>query len=196
MSPSKSICAILLAMSFLFHGAQGIVIAYRTVSPAEAAIINQSNTLYRDPSIDDDSPYYPQIGNGIYTVQEPAGWRTRGSQWYCAIEADSDKFDAVDKVWVPEYWDDPETGEEESLWSVAESEILRYIDTLVSNSEDALRFSRISGNESKLQMLLPTDVVNNNDLGFSAICFDSERQLRGYSNEVIDWRAWQIEGSP
>ncbi|KAJ5054215.1 uncharacterized protein L3040_000496 [Drepanopeziza brunnea f. sp. 'multigermtubi'] len=61
-----------------------------------------------------------QIETGFYTRNRPAGGDGDAGDWYCAIEADREKFDTVGKIWIPEYWEKPVWGEisqEKHSWS-------------------------------------------------------------------------------
>ncbi|EKD14417.1 uncharacterized protein L3040_008221 [Drepanopeziza brunnea f. sp. 'multigermtubi'] len=191
-----SIWSILLALSFLFNRACGEreVIAYRTVSEEEAAYINRHNKPYRDKKHDRFSRWN-QLASGFYTTNEPAGWRGYTGDEYCVIKADSDKFESARKVWIPKT-----TGDEASptlLWSGNEERILDYIRSLgVPEPENALRFSHISLHPGKLQMVIPTDMINNDDLDLWAECWKSPKDLLNHASETVDWSRWAIAGHP
>ncbi|KAK6218932.1 hypothetical protein QIS74_06141 [Colletotrichum tabaci] len=179
--------AVFLALVYLCtsgHGAR-IVIGYRVVAEAEASIINDRNTPFRDPAR--DSEFGSQIGNGVYLVDKPGGWReTRGrTNYHCVIKADEDKFDDAAKAWVPsDYWDK------------GEASIARYIRGFDEDPDETVRISYIAGYGETLQMLLPTSMVNADTLDFDAKCFPSRAELMAYENESVDWTEWNLYGEP
>jgi hypothetical protein len=130
------------------------------------------------------------------TVNKPAGWEGDDDDWYCVIEADIEKFSQVGKIWIPPYWDKPvysEITEEIQLWEGEEDDLMEYIvvRTKMSNPEKALRFSYVSWwHQTELQMVIPTQMVNSEELGLWAICFPKSEELKRYSSEVVDWKSW------
>ncbi|KAI9055742.1 hypothetical protein LZ554_000683 [Drepanopeziza brunnea f. sp. 'monogermtubi'] len=204
---SQSICSILLALSFLSNRAYGReIIAYRTVSKAEADYINENQRPFRDKELDLRYEEHNQLGQGFYTINEPGGWPSIGHQWHCAIAADSEKMKAVSKVWIPEYyWTTRRVGrksksERVQLWtyeSKNEDTIIRYIrESLgVPRPEKALRFATIpSLSESiKLQMVIPTETINSNDLDFWAQCWETRAGLLESQPQpqTVDWMSWE-----
>ncbi|KAI9054710.1 hypothetical protein LZ554_001861 [Drepanopeziza brunnea f. sp. 'monogermtubi'] len=192
MLSSQSSCSTLLALSFLFSKAQGAreVIAYRTVSNAEAELINKNEK----PHYIDEEEFsftYPQLGTGYYTSNKPTQWRAIRGEWYCVIEADSEKLKEISKVWIPHTVPD----KEEELWYDAD-ELSKYIESVVSKDpENALRFSYVAKLESELQMNIPYEVIEDNDvLDLSAQCWKTAKELEGF--EIVDWRKWEIIGAP
>ncbi|EKD14916.1 hypothetical protein MBM_07127 [Drepanopeziza brunnea f. sp. 'multigermtubi' MB_m1] len=202
MLRSRSVCAVLIALSFLFNKAQGVlwkdfwkknqVIGYATVSEEQAKLINKDNKLYEGDELHVKRPPYAlQTGSGFYILNGPGNW-VRSSideeerRWYCAIEARKRKMKNIGKIKIPI-----------SLWSENEEEIVDYITLtrLVSEPKEALRFSWVKGFKGwQLQMLIPTDVVKKDDLELRARCFASEEELMKFSHVTLDWDAWKAKG--
>ncbi|EKD12202.1 uncharacterized protein L3040_000330 [Drepanopeziza brunnea f. sp. 'multigermtubi'] len=213
---SQSTCAILLAWSFLSNRAHGReIIAYRTVSRAEAEYINENERPFRDRELDLRSEEHNQLGQGFYTVNEPGGWPNVGPQWHCAIAADGEKVKAVRKVWIPEYYwttrrvgrksKSKSTRERVQLWtyeSKNEAAILRYIESLgVPHPERAWRLALVPSLSAsvKLQMVIPTETINGNELDFWARCWETRAELLASQPQPqpVDWMSWEgIAGDP
>ncbi|KAI9048111.1 hypothetical protein LZ554_007907 [Drepanopeziza brunnea f. sp. 'monogermtubi'] len=206
---SQSTCSILLALSFLFNRAYGDrgIIGFRTVQSWEAQEINKLKRPLRDKRFDKDYGRYHQLGNGFYTINQPAGWKVPDwwTSWYCVIEADLEKFSAASKVWIPEHYTEVKKhGKKKSkptkLWNwQAENEetILKYIESMsVPNPEKALRFAYVPIVPGSLQMVIPTHMINSNDLDFTAQCWETKQELFAYSSDVVDWMQWEIAGDP
>ncbi|KAI9049099.1 hypothetical protein LZ554_006947 [Drepanopeziza brunnea f. sp. 'monogermtubi'] len=193
---SKSIHPIsLLALGFLFSKAHGFLdnkktIGYRTVSKAEAELINDDdndNKLRKDENSDSALRLNP-LGYGIYIGDQ--------GDWYCVVKADSSKIDQISKVWIPEFWQKTDQfgepiGQEELYGN--EDLTVGYIKTVVPEPEKALRFSNV-GLNGELQMLIPTKVVDNNDLELWSKCYETEEELREVSDGDANWKGWGIEG--
>ncbi|KAJ5038234.1 uncharacterized protein L3040_007101 [Drepanopeziza brunnea f. sp. 'multigermtubi'] len=202
---SQAICSILLALSFLFDKAYGRkIIAYRTVSPMEATKINLEKRPYRDVAVDIENARWNILGHGLYTVNEPAGWGAWVDSWHCAIEADMDKVNEASKIWIPTSYtgitkDGKITGEKK-LWgfeTANEDKVLEYIKLMgVLNPKKALRFAHIPHLPGKIQMVIPTDTINNNDFDFKAECWETAAELQAAFPETVDWENWGIIGSP
>ncbi|KAI9052331.1 hypothetical protein LZ554_003681 [Drepanopeziza brunnea f. sp. 'monogermtubi'] len=202
MLRSKSVCAVLLALSFLVNGAQGIlwnnlwqrdqVIGYATVSEIQAKLINQDNKLHRGNKLYVEKPQYvPHTGSGFYILNEPGNW-IRSSvgedkgRWYCAIRARKIQMRDIAKIKIPV-----------SLMSEDEEKIVDHIAStnLIRKPKEALRFSYIKGSKRwQLQMLIPTDVITKDDLKLWAQCFESEQELVDFSKVVPNWDAWKAKG--
>ncbi|EKD13055.1 hypothetical protein MBM_08817 [Drepanopeziza brunnea f. sp. 'multigermtubi' MB_m1] len=194
MLSSQSVCSVLLALGVLLDRAHGKkVIAYRTVAKEEAAYINEHHKPHRDKIYDErrDRNFKRQLGNGFYTVNKPGNWDGVGDEWYCVIEADDDKMEEVGKVWVPKTTPG-DGGRPKHLWD-DEDAILEYIGTLMPDPEKALRFSYIVP-LPKLQMVIPTEMINSDELDFSAECWQTQAELEAYSSETVDWTSWKIAG--
>ncbi|EKD18883.1 hypothetical protein MBM_03125 [Drepanopeziza brunnea f. sp. 'multigermtubi' MB_m1] len=200
MPLSTSNCAILLALNLLFNRAQGIereIIGYRSVGDEEANLINSSHKPYRDRKYDENGEYLRQIGSGFYMTNEPAFWKY--SYNHCVIKADSDKIENADKIYIPkDYHKLTSTGkiEENYLWNGDEKLLSEFIEKMILDPEKTLRFSWILHHGPHLQMVIPTDVLNNDDLDLWAECFESEKELLEYSSKIIDWDSWNIIGDP
>ncbi|EKD15194.1 uncharacterized protein L3040_001563 [Drepanopeziza brunnea f. sp. 'multigermtubi'] len=191
---SQSICSILLASSFLFNGAYGReLLGYRIVPQEEADFVNEHNKPYTEEK--DYERFYDQMGKGLHLVNEPASWWGREWEWYCAFEADLEKIKEATKVWIPHvnymYY--------ENLWYREEREILEYITTIVSeNPEKALRFSigYFSARTEEMTMAIPLAAVQNNDYDLWGKCWRTRDELKEYANRILDWRSWEIIGTP
>ncbi|EKD15856.1 hypothetical protein MBM_05867 [Drepanopeziza brunnea f. sp. 'multigermtubi' MB_m1] len=209
MPLSKCLCTILLAFSFLFNRAHGLflrreirrqIIGYRTVSAQEADYINQNNTPLRFKGFDQARQFENQLGSGLSLTQKPALWPGSPSveNWHCVVEADSDMFANARKVYIPGYYQKkirPGKLEEVALWHGGEVAIEDYIKLSVQRHPGrALRFSYIENMGWELQMVIPTDAVNGNDLALWSKCFETKEELLKYSSETIDWQKWHITG--
>ncbi|EKD20387.1 hypothetical protein MBM_01069 [Drepanopeziza brunnea f. sp. 'multigermtubi' MB_m1] len=189
---------LLLALGFLFSEAQGFLdgrktIGYRSVSKEEAEIINADNKLHKDEDAD-SLKYLNPLGFGSYL--EPDIWPGEPGDWYCAVEADSSKLDKIRKVWIPEFWKRTDQfgnliGEEELYGN--EALTVGYIGTVVPEPQKALRFSEVGLNR-ELSMLIPTQVIDSDDLELWCKCYETKEELREASDGAIDWEAWGIEG--
>ncbi|EKD16840.1 uncharacterized protein L3040_001123 [Drepanopeziza brunnea f. sp. 'multigermtubi'] len=186
--------SILLASSVLFNTAYGKeVIGYRIVSPDEAEGINDNNKPFDYKAYDDDS-LSPQLGRGFYMTNVPDSQLALSDEWYCVIKADSDKIGKADKVWIPKIFEDEERSVE--LWTGNEDAILEYIKSLVSDdAEEALRFSYIVGAGEKLQMVIPPEAIDEDDLGLWAQCWATEEEQMRHSSEIVPWTTWNIVGN-
>ncbi|KAI9054077.1 hypothetical protein LZ554_001248 [Drepanopeziza brunnea f. sp. 'monogermtubi'] len=201
----KSICAILLASSFLLDRAQGVtpgrkVIGYRTVAEGEADLINEDNKPCREVLIDEARQKINQLGNGLHITREPGSWDgfPWWRNWYCVIEADINKIAEARKIYIPEYYQGTDRDGQRNevvLWHAGEDVIVDYIArTIPQEPGKALRFSWIADFEWEMQMLIPTDVVNNDGLDLWSECFETRDELKKYSSEVVDWEGWGITG--
>ncbi|EKD13119.1 uncharacterized protein L3040_002919 [Drepanopeziza brunnea f. sp. 'multigermtubi'] len=203
---SQFLCPSLLAVSSLLTRAQAAgegrkTIAYRTVSQAEAEAINQRNKPSRDESYDAVLKVIGQLGSGFYTTNKPSSWEVEPGKWYCVIEAPHEKIENYPKIWIPEYWERPVSGEFDEyidLWERDESVLLEYIATKTSKPKKALRFSYVAWwHETLLQMVIPTITLESNELDLWAKCFPTTKELEEYSSETIDWTSWEnIIGEP
>ncbi|EKD16202.1 uncharacterized protein L3040_009559 [Drepanopeziza brunnea f. sp. 'multigermtubi'] len=212
MSPSKSLCAILLVFSFLFSRAQGgvigqvvydrEVIGYRTVSPLEAAKINEKNKPTRDLIFGQIRQFKNQLGTGFSLTQVPALWEgdPRVKNWYCVVEADREKMEEAQKVYIPEYYENTyQNGrrQEIQLWFAGDRYIMEYIWQYIRHSqggEKALRFSYIASKGYNMQMVIPTEVVNKDELELWSECFKTKEELLAYSDKTVNWDSWNIKG--
>jgi hypothetical protein len=146
--------------------------------------------------------YYTKLIIEIANVPVPYP-RIEWDESYCVITADSDKIEEVGKIWIPE--DHPETGK--PLWidykRSSVQDIMEYVASRVPNPEKALRFSYMQHDQNKLQMVIPTDTVNNDGLGLWAKCWKTEKELEegleeelDLSSATVDWMEWDIDGKP
>jgi hypothetical protein len=131
-------------------------------------------------------------------VNEPASWTNLGHPWYCVIKADRKKFKGVSKVWIPKSYAEDGKPEPTPLWSFRtnnDATIKKYIESKgVQNPEKALRFAEIPSMPGKLQMVIPTEMINGNDLDLWAQCWKTEAELKENSSEIVDWTKWTIAG--
>ncbi|EKD13682.1 uncharacterized protein L3040_005694 [Drepanopeziza brunnea f. sp. 'multigermtubi'] len=186
------------------QGPRRQIIGYRMVRPEEAAAINTLHRPFRDEAFDEQHARYNQLGSGFSMSQAPAGWlTTRRSAWQCVIEADSEKIKKAQKIWIPEsYSETTEGGETKTTklwdyWVSNDDAILKYIESMnVPEPEKAIRFAIARDAPDVLQMVIPTKVINDNELDFSAACWKTKRELLQHAKEVVDWKSWDIAGSP
>ncbi|KAI9053584.1 hypothetical protein LZ554_002538 [Drepanopeziza brunnea f. sp. 'monogermtubi'] len=202
-SSSKSLFAttmttLLALLSFLFPGrAHGFVerrnIGYGIVSKEEADMINEDNKLHFE-----ELAYVNRLGFGLFVVNELVSLEGIEEKWYCAIEADESKVEEMSKVWIPKSYQrvaSDDRIEQQELWAEDEDVIVEYIESLMlEEPERTLRLSWVEGIPWQLQMVIPANVVMNNDLDFWAKCFESEDALMDFSDDVNDWEAWDIKG--
>ncbi|KAI9055262.1 hypothetical protein LZ554_000226 [Drepanopeziza brunnea f. sp. 'monogermtubi'] len=170
MLQSKSIFAVLLALSLLFGEAHGhwwstIVIGYSRVSPEKASRINADNKIH----IEEGSPEIDKLGPGFYLGQEPT---------YRHFS------EALDGIFVPEeYW----------IHGLFQEPNQRaYIEWFTQRNPDKqLRFSYIEGtNAGQMRMAIPNSLIMNNALKLWAQCYESEAKLRDSLKDFrwfIDW---------
>ncbi|EKD19063.1 uncharacterized protein L3040_006552 [Drepanopeziza brunnea f. sp. 'multigermtubi'] len=206
---SQFTCSILLALSFLVNRAYGErgIIGYRTVQEWEAKQMNAYQKPFRDRVFDKDNAQQNQLGHGLYLINEPASWNVPEwlTSWYCVVEADMDKFAETSKIWIPgQYTGLDKHGRKRSkptqLWNWRadnENTILEYIRVMGQpNPKKALRFARVPAAPGKLQVVIPSDMVNRNTLDFSAQCWETKEELFDYSSATVDWMNWEIAGDP
>ncbi|KAI9051252.1 hypothetical protein LZ554_005353 [Drepanopeziza brunnea f. sp. 'monogermtubi'] len=212
MPRSKSIFAILLALSSLFCRAQGflginekIVIGYASLPADEAKDINKDNRIYVQ-----ESALVTQLGAGFHMINDPKRLPSVVGTWYCAIKAKREQLDNIGMVYIPQSYEKlssriPQPNEEwpvrikQKLWFESEEVILRFLisTALTKYPHSALRFSWVSGVPWQLQMVVPMDVVNSGELKLWGKCFKSKKDLEKYSDKVIDWddaEEWPIRG--
>ncbi|KAJ5040611.1 uncharacterized protein L3040_006260 [Drepanopeziza brunnea f. sp. 'multigermtubi'] len=169
MLRSNLIFAILLALSFLFNRAQGLmekkrVIGYATLSDADVSRIGQKNGLEMVKSL--KSAFRKKSGLGFYLVNEASNLKSIEGYQYCIIEAKEKKIERIGKVYIPEYYVKmtPNGKEKHYLWDEDEEEyeeaIVDYIESLdasISEPEKALRFSLVEDPIWQLRMVIPTE---------------------------------------
>lgn len=137
-----------------------IRVGYRKVGADEAAQINAASTLV--PAFVKGN----QIGTGIYTSAENGAWPGAANSQFCEVWADSTAWNRVAKAWVPQ------TYEGKQLWQKSAA-IDNYITNDLNDSWDpatTIRLSIIDGLPNQLQMLVTTNLLNQNGgaLGVSA----------------------------
>ncbi|KAJ5051490.1 uncharacterized protein L3040_001266 [Drepanopeziza brunnea f. sp. 'multigermtubi'] len=201
----STICSILLPWYLLFSRALGIppgreIIGFRTVAEDEANYINQNHRPFRDEEFDVAARMFSQLGEGYSLINEPAGWPAEEDEWYCVVEADSAKMDAVTKVWIPESYEEvtwnPEVKEKKDLWAGTEEAISEYLESMVDNPRKALRFSYVQEDPDKLLMVIPSETINDNELDLEAQCWETESSLKEYAGERVEWTNWNILEDP
>ncbi|KAJ5038646.1 uncharacterized protein L3040_006326 [Drepanopeziza brunnea f. sp. 'multigermtubi'] len=197
MPRSRSVFAILLALSFFFNGAQAlfwrkkIVIGYAVVIKEYADEINDDHKL----RVEEPTSYNPQLGNGFYMLNNPDGLPTGVDYWYCAVKARRWKMKKAGKAYIPQY-----NAQRQTLWAGSEEGFVNYIGETAKLPEPkrALRFSWTKVTDWVLQMVIPSAVVTD-DRGFNfwAQCFESKEELKKFSKDIIDWGSlWKIKGDP
>ncbi|EKD15478.1 hypothetical protein MBM_06106 [Drepanopeziza brunnea f. sp. 'multigermtubi' MB_m1] len=179
-SKSTFATTTLLALSsFLSGRAHGFLeerrnLGYGIVSQEEADMINEDNKLHFE-----ELAYVNRLGFGLWM-------------------ADERKVEEIGKVWIPKSYQKVASDgqvEQQDLWADDEDAIVKYIESLtLEEPERALRLSWVEGIPWQLQMVIPANVVTNNDLDFWAKCFESEDALMDFSDDVNDWEAWNITG--
>ncbi|KAI9052211.1 hypothetical protein LZ554_003570 [Drepanopeziza brunnea f. sp. 'monogermtubi'] len=171
---------------------------------------NENKKPYMDETIDQERRILNVLGPGYYTRNKAAEWIKHipglwGSkaQWYCVIEADMDEFEELSKVWIPEsYSETDENGEVKTtdLWtwdSDNEADIHKYIQTKdVRDPKNTILFSAMRNEPGEVQMVIPTGLLGDDDLDFSAQCFETLEELGKYSEKTVDWMSWDIVGKP
>ncbi|KAI9049326.1 hypothetical protein LZ554_007170 [Drepanopeziza brunnea f. sp. 'monogermtubi'] len=186
---SQSVCSILLALSFLVNRAQGIeIIGYRTASQ------NQAETINREEKPSDE---YGQLGKGLYLTDVPPSYSLYANPWHCVVKGNVDKIKDLSKVWIPESYDQITFRgiRPTKLWYEDEEIILEYVESKVSDPKRALRFTYYSEHYNKLKMVIPTDLINDDALGFWARCWETKNELMDYTRgETLDWTSWEITG--
>ncbi|ESK85283.1 hypothetical protein Moror_11332 [Moniliophthora roreri MCA 2997] len=163
---------------------QNIIVGYRTVSQAQAAEYNKAGTpVLNKPVVG------IQLGNGVYTSPKAGDWLGPPGSWYCIIYADSDKFNAAAKAWIPKT-----SGSMKLWWN--ENNINSYIKSLgISDPSKTLRFSPIDGDDQHYQMLIPPALLSgtfSKPLGLTANCVDSVAKLP--TNRVDYWSMVGMKG--
>jgi hypothetical protein len=87
-----------------------------------------------------------------------------------------------------------------TLWFRSDETVLNYIASKVPGEppEKALRVSDLRYESvRKLQMLIPTDMVNDNDyLGLGGKCWERNSDLTKITNQKVDWMSWGVVGDP
>ncbi|EKD21302.1 hypothetical protein MBM_00415 [Drepanopeziza brunnea f. sp. 'multigermtubi' MB_m1] len=197
MLPLQYLWPTVVALGFLVNRSQAedVLIGYRTVSEAEALLINANNKPFRDKAFDDVQGLN-QIGNGIYLVNTNGGWKGRKHQtkWYCYFLADQERLNKTEKVWVPKSY--KKTGFFRSkttrIWFEGEAVVAKYVKKIVKDANNAIRFSWLYEPDLDMEMLIPTEMVNNDALGLYAQC--SQNRLELSYTEVVDWSSWAIAG--
>ncbi|EKD18002.1 uncharacterized protein L3040_004541 [Drepanopeziza brunnea f. sp. 'multigermtubi'] len=191
MFSSQSVCSTLLALGFFFSRAQGKeIIGYGTASQSEAETINREEK---------PSDANGQLGWGLYLTDVPPRRSLYKNPWHCVVKANVDKIKDLSKVWIPESYDQITfTGRRPTqLWYEDEEIIIEYVETKVPDPKKALRFTHNPEDSSKLRMVIPTDLMHDDDLGLWARCWETKNELMDYSRgESLDWTDWQIVGFP
>ncbi|EKD18737.1 uncharacterized protein L3040_008757 [Drepanopeziza brunnea f. sp. 'multigermtubi'] len=207
LSSQPTIISISLALSVLFSKALGekdpenrILIGYRLASPEEAELINTHNRPVQTEFFNHPLNFPNDIGPGYYLVSEPAALEATSGEWYCVVKADKYDMAAVKKVWIPEdndefVWSD----DEDDLWTGNEAYIDQYLRNVGADRETVIRFSPTDDaavNDAVLQMVIPTDMVNENKLGFWAQCWPTDEEQDEHTEETLHWKGWNIDRDP
>ncbi|PHH92519.1 hypothetical protein CDD83_7016 [Cordyceps sp. RAO-2017] len=133
-----------------------------------------------------------QIGRGVYTTPNLGGW-DEDYGWHCAVFADAQQFEYVDKAYVPR-----------GLFQRSREDVTPAIWDYISrnfpgvNPAKTLLISYIEEGP-RMQMLIPFDLLNANGGGLQITveCEDSEEKLRDkIKDEVgegaeVDYGSWR-----
>ncbi|KAJ6540703.1 hypothetical protein B0H19DRAFT_1269250 [Mycena capillaripes] len=167
-----------------------VLIGYRYVQPHVAAEYNKYGTLTSVIASQE------QTGPGAYVSPGLGEWETNPQYWQCRILADSAKFNAAPKIFVPL--------ETPLLSGTA---LTTWLSARRMNQANTLLFSRINGDPIHRQLLIPpyylrrsyladkaAPVWGNGDLGLVAQCIPRDTSLNANS-EAADWgNQWMIPG--
>ncbi|KAI9056086.1 hypothetical protein LZ554_001015 [Drepanopeziza brunnea f. sp. 'monogermtubi'] len=207
MLRSKSLFAISLALGFLCSGsrAQAVsrdqeeassnIIGYATLTEEEGRLLADEGALDTEAG-----RHYDQLGFGLYMISNPGNLVGAQGMWFCAIEADKKKIASMDKVYIPEAYPRKTLlgkTEQQYLWGQEEKLIVEYIEKApfsISQPAKALRFSWNQASPWHLQMVIPMEAINDDDLGIQIDCFKSKEKLIDVTNEAINWEPWGIKG--
>ncbi|PYH88620.1 hypothetical protein BO71DRAFT_131630 [Aspergillus ellipticus CBS 707.79] len=157
----------------LVERASNTIIGYRTVPKERGEAYNKAGTVV----------WYPasgvQLGDVVYLSPGAGEWAGGATSMYCVIHADTTKWAAAKKAWIPE------TANGETLW-YKPTNIDKYLkDTLHKAPDETLRLSKISGKED-LQLGIPKKMLGKTgDLGLTASCVDKVADL---GTHTIDYR--------
>jgi hypothetical protein len=118
---------------------------------------------------------------------------------YCVIKADKKKMADFGMAWIPKSYQKMTSDkqiEEQDVWDKDEDVIVDYVKSLVPEKpEKALRFSYVKGPHWWLQMVIPTNVIDDDDLDLWAKCYRSQDELIAIWNYGVRWENWkQIKG--
>ncbi|KAK1990865.1 hypothetical protein LX36DRAFT_553675, partial [Colletotrichum falcatum] len=75
---------LLVVLTLASHvDADRVLVGYRVVDEREAAIINRTKKIFRDPKYDALAEFRggAQIGLGVYLSGRPNGWYSTSSNW-------------------------------------------------------------------------------------------------------------------
>ncbi|KAL9074799.1 MAG: hypothetical protein Q9157_004265 [Trypethelium eluteriae] len=174
-----------IAASSLIKRGPSVIIGYRSVNPdAVQSYQKAGNTLtYKKGSSSD------QLGPGVYISPVLGDW-VMGS-WECAILADSDAWNKINKAWVPEIADD---GCTPLWWSNGGGSGFTTDNTVLLSKID------ITG-QQKLQLMIPAALIGGSGgLKLQVQCVEKTNQeglnqIGVYGN--ADWYSWSdVKGTP
>ncbi|RDL34767.1 Uncharacterized protein BP5553_07895 [Venustampulla echinocandica] len=164
-----------------------VIIGYRTVSAAQAqGYKNAGNTLAWSESRSSD-----QLGEGVYISPRIADWPGASTNWDCAILADSNAWNLVNKAWVP-----ASDGCTPLWWKIGDPNRPAYLKALGGSSftpSNTALLSRIDGFEL-LQLLIPPQLLGaKGGLKISVQCAaktDTEGIAAISIYGDVDWSSW------
>ncbi|KAI1499131.1 hypothetical protein F5X99DRAFT_411453 [Biscogniauxia marginata] len=158
-----------------------MALAFQNVDEAEK--IKKANGPVWDFETSRGKP--TQLGYGVYTVPAPGEWSNRRGDWHCLFKINSKALKDVPKIWIPQWY-----GKEQTfLWTIPD-EVERYVGTVNDDWDVDTSFlmSRIWKMEDKLQLLIPPDLVDDDDMGWEAECQDSINKLS--IRTQVNYDAW------
>ncbi|TKW50405.1 hypothetical protein CTA1_6556 [Colletotrichum tanaceti] len=160
-----------------------ILIGYRRVNFIEALKITRRGNIFRNPAFDGDANDIAsaQIGNGVYLSMNPTGFDGRQGDWWCYVAAEMRPLAKTPKVWI-----------NESLWNKPEIKIAAFVQTKLHKGESASSAIRMSQamyySEGTIQMLIPTQMVQNNTLQTAAHCYRYYHDLP--VRRAVEYDSW------
>ncbi|OAA45599.1 hypothetical protein NOR_03388 [Metarhizium rileyi] len=197
MYPNTKLWAILALVSSavaspLDKRGPSVLVGYRTVSPAQAKIyIDAGNTLVWSESRSSD-----QLGKGVYISPHIGEWPASEEQWDCAVLADSNVWNIMNKAWVPKAWA-ADTGSCKPLWwalgEKGRAEYLKELGGPTFKVSNTILLSEIEGYDL-LQLLIPPQLLDPSiGLNIKVNCAEKKDE-QGIStisqHGVADWVRW------
>jgi len=178
---------ISIAASPLKERGSSIIIGYRTISPGQAAIYQAAgDTLEWGGSFSSD-----QLGPGVYISPRIADWDAAPTNWDCAILADSNAWNLVNKAWVPSI-----NGCKPLWWGKGAQNRPAYLTDIGGPSFTPSNTALLSQAEGfqKLQMLIPPQLLGTSGgLNIKVQCAakadaDGIERISIYGE--VDWSTW------
>ncbi|KAJ5620726.1 hypothetical protein N7510_004710 [Penicillium lagena] len=164
-------------------GSGNVIVGYKAVDKKKADAYNAAGTVVWFP------PSGEQTGTGVYLTPGPGQWP--GSAWNCAVWANSEKWEALKKVWVPEY-----DSSGNKLWYASQTVIDLYVRSFGFSRDSTVLLSDISGMDDTIQILLQQSMLKGgaNDVGLGAVCVEGPGISKLPVTLPANWGTWDIEG--